>query len=829
MGELLRHFDRVSFWLGFLAASLFWLLMAWLRPAFAQLSEKLRLQARTSRQERTLNDEIRLGNDTLRMLQGWHLAAILFSLDELLVPPRLLAPAMPPMAYEPPPSEDISDWAIPNMPDWPELASFYGAPWLDPVEALQGGANLAIIGQPGSGKTVALAYLARQFIHKGPNLGSLSHLSPILVHVADLILPPPSPEDPLTSLLPALSTYVKSIPAKRLPGFLQSLFTQERVLLLIDGLDELAPDQLAQATQYLGSLLQKYPRLRAVVTAAPDHLGALPRLRFTPISVASWSTAQRALFITHWGDLWEQFIAEQAHLKETSTNTLLVLGWLLNNTQNLTPLELTLKTWAAFAGDSLGPAPQAAIESYLRRMLVSQPSKNRQALEQLATQMVLNQQPVLSQNQAESWLGGSDLESTAAEKQANTPAGRPVRARGALPDLLDCGLLVRRTGERLSLQHPALMGYLAGQSPAAMRSGEQIAGQVDWTGRAATLNYLAMVESQASWLEQLLGDEETDLLQRNLLQAGRWLRNAPEGLLWVSMVLRRLAECLQNESLPMALRARALSALVTSNSQGIAVLLRQLVSAEDAGVRQLAALGLGALRDVKATQDLTLLLEDRSPGVNRAAILALTAIGDKTSLEAVASLLLTSDDGKRKSAAEALTNQPEEGFPTLEEASTLNDPAVRRAAAYGLGRVRQPWAIAILEKLRKSDPQWVVKDAASQMLEASEHENPRLPRPLPRLTETAWLTAFAADRGMGVAPGKPAYELLYRALSEGNEDQRLAAVYYLLGRGNEEAVLPLYRVYFSGSGELREMAFSALWNLAATGLRLPPPVQFGLH
>jgi HEAT repeat protein len=223
------------------------------------------------------------------------------------------------------------------------------------------------------------------------------------------------------------------------------------------------------------------------------------------------------------------------------------------------------------------------------------------------------------------------------------------------------------------------------------------------------------------------------------------------------------------------------------------------------------------------------LLDDRNPAANRAAILALTAIGDKTSLEAVASLLLTGDESKRKSAAQALTNQPEEGYPTLEEGSTLDDPAVRRAAAYGLGRIRQPWAVAILEKLRASDPQWVVKDAANQMLSAAQEENPRLPRPIPQLTETAWLTAFAADRGVGVAPGKPAYELLYRALAEGSEDQRQAAVYYLSGRGDKSAVMPLYQVYFSSKGELREMTFSALWYLAATGLHLPPPMQFGLH
>jgi HEAT repeat protein len=240
-------------------------------------------------------------------------------------------------------------------------------------------------------------------------------------------------------------------------------------------------------------------------------------------------------------------------------------------------------------------------------------------------------------------------------------------------------------------------------------------------------------------------------------------------------------------------------------------------------------LGLGVLRDIRSTQDLVQLLEERSMAVNRAAILALTAIGDNISLEAVASLLLTGDDRQRKSAAEALTNQPEQGYPTLEEGSAAEVTDIRRAVAYGLGRVRQPWAIELLEKLRENDPQWAVKDAANQMLEANQKENPRLPRQIPKLTETAWLTAFAAQHGMGVAPGKPAYELLYRALNEGTEDQRKAAVYYLSGRGDQEAVMPLYQQYFTSQGDLREMIFSALWCLAATGIPLPPPNQSGQH
>jgi HEAT repeat protein len=829
MSEWLEKFDGLSFWLGFLVACLVWFLVGRLRPVIARLREQMRARSSTSQHEKASLDEIRLGNDSLRMSQSWHLASALFSLDEILVPPRLLAPAMPPAVYEPLPSEDVTDWAIPYMPDWPEMASYYGAPWLDPVEALQGGANLVIIGQPGSGKTVALAYLARQFIRKTPELGQLEHLSPVLAHVADLVLPPPSPADPLSGLMPALASYVTSIPQKRLPGVIQAIFERGRALLLIDGLDELPPGELAQVTQFLESLLQKFSKLRVVVAAAPDHLGGLPRLGLRPVSIASWDAAQRALFITHWGDMWDRFIAEQVRTKGQATNTLLVLGWLLNNTQNLTPLELALKTWAAFAGDSLGPSPQAAIEAHLRRILIGQPYKNRQALEQLAGQIVLNMQAVLSYQQAENWLGGLDFAPIETEADTGQRPGRAVRARGALPDLLESGLLVKRTNDRVTILHPILTGYLAAAAGETQRAGQQILSQPAWTGRAIALNYLAMVDDQAFWLADMLEHQDFDLLERDLLLAGRWLRNAPDGLPWTSGALRRLAECVQNDGLPLSLRARALTAMVISNSQGVATLLRQLVTAPEPSMRLLAALGSGMLRDAKAIQDLIRLLNDRTPSVNRAAILALTAIGDKASLEAVASLLLTGSDDIRRSAAEALTNFPEEGYPTLEEGSALEDARVRRAAVYGLARIRQPWAISIIEKLHTQDDWWEVKDAASQMLQALQKENPRLPRPIPVLTQTGWLTAFAADRGMGVAPGEPAYQLLYRALNEGTEDQCQGALYFLTAQGDKEAILPLYQLYFSGTGDLREMTYTTLWFLATMGVDLPAPMQFGLH
>lgn len=835
MENFLRNFDRLSFWLGFLTASLFWFLIGRLRPALTRLRAVLQEQAHTAQLERSQVDEIRLANDTLQTIQRWHLAAPMFSLDEILIPPRLICPPLPPQAYEPPPHEDITDWAIPYTPDWPELASYYNAPWLSPAEALQGGVNLAIIGQPGSGKTVALAYLALQIIRKAPEAGNLAQLSPIVIHAGDLLGASASDGEVevLERLLAAISVHITSIPAKRLPDFISALLKQERALLLVDGLDELAPPQFEQATQVLEDLLKQYPRLRAVVTAQPRCLGRLPRLGFQPLPLASWGFAQRALLISRWSGLWNQYIANQVEENTSAVDPLLVIGWLINNTENLTPLEITLKVWAAMAGDSLGPGSVAAIEAYIRRMMAGQPDKHRAAIEQLAAQTILAQQTVIERRNAEKWLGGSEI--VAGQRLLADDEGvefkRPdrVRARGALPDLLECGLLMQRAGDCVSLQHPVVSAYLAAQKLAEMGSGNQVAAQPEWGGRSAALQFLSIADSQGAWQGEFITDSDGDPTQQNLLEVCRWLRIAPEGLPWVPNAMRRLAASLQKDGLPLSLKARLMIGLAQSGKTGVAVLLRQLIASQDENLRQLAALGLGLMRDAKSTQEIIRLLSESSPAVYRSAILALTAIGEKSGLEAVASVLISGDDSQRRAAAEGLANHPEEGHPTLEEASAVEDPAVRRAAVFGLGRIRQPWAIKILEKLRAEDSQWIVQDAANQVLLALQEANPRAPRRLPAITQLPWLIAFAAERGMGVAPGKPAFEMLYRSLKEGTPDQKLAAIYYLSERGDESAVLPLFQVYYSSSGELRERAFDALYSLSATGIPLPDPAQYGLR
>ena len=70
---------------------------------------------------------------------------------------------------------------------------------------------------------------------------------------------------------------------------------------------------------------------------------------------------------------------------------------------------------------------------------------------------------------------------------------------------------------------------------------------------------------------------------------------------------------------------------------------------------------------------------------------------------------------------------------------------------------------------------------------------------------------------MGVSPGLPAENLLRKALREGTEEQKLAALDYLRLHGNAEDIPLILAIQQNFPGELREAAFNTLWHLGAAG------------
>ncbi|MBE9523996.1 MAG: HEAT repeat domain-containing protein [Chloroflexi bacterium] len=839
MFEFFRNIriEPISFWIGFASASLSWWLIVQIRPSMSGLIQHIRKKLKTLRKGLKYNDIQRHLIRTLQYAQSSHVSNQLFALDEILIAPRLLAPPVPANPGQLAPAEDVVTQSIPYMPDWPELGTIYGANTLSITQALSGGSNLAIIGQPGSGKTVTLAALASMAARGELEDPDLKDRVPILIHAVDLVLTIEDyhnyePIPVIDIIAEAVASQTSNLGQSRQSELFGSIFSAGSALLIVDGLDELFVDGNKCALDFIDQLLREYPDTRAVVATAPKFLDRLSALGFVPLSMALWSHFQQAQFAHIWGSRWSKFInadLESNNSNYISIDPLLLNGWLLNQEIVKSPLSFTLQIWAAYAGDMRGPSNTDALYAYLLRMKVDIHG-TLETICHMAAKCVLLMQSTFSKDEAKQWMSehipefsrngddDRDGDSVSAIKDFST--------NKLLSALIERGLLIPRARGKFSFLHPEFFGYLAGQSLADIDIVE-LFKQPYSAIKCQTLHHLS---TRSDILDQaqlhLTQPQNQDPLMSGQLASARWLRDIPLEAAWRKPILNNLVNILQDDAQNMAYRSRVLTALVLAKDPNLSGLFQHLAKSRQRNVRKLAALGLGTQYNAQSTSFLSNLLQDY-PEIANAACLALVSIGTKPSLDAVSNALMQGNEDLQKAAAESFANHPTKGHPNLQEWAELDDLLVQRAVIYGLRRIREPWTLALLEKIHIEDSQWVVKNAAAQAFEEMQHPDPSIPHTLSPLADTPWLISFAAERDMGISPGKPANKLLLRVLSEGTSAEQLAAMMQIRRRSYANIFPIIYQVLYSDNPYLSEAAYITLWTLAASGTKLPQPMKFG--
>lgn len=876
--------DRLSYWVGFLTASLAWWVWKKSKPVVDKVREALGQKFSALKEGLSASTEQRYRQDMVKILQDKHLAAPLFSLEEIAIPPRLIAP-MP--AAEPQtdvyPYMDTVELTIPFLPDWPEMAGVYRTPTLTFPQALSGGSDLVVIGKPGSGKSFALQHLAVQIAQRNPEVGSLSNLIPVYLHAADI--PLKSSDGPLNAIYKAYYQIVGTLTEAQLPAFLKAVFTEQLALLIIDGMDELSPAEKQPILEYIQRLQEKYPGNRLIITASTDDLSGIENLGVKIVAMAAWGRQEIDAFVERWSDLWHTHTVNESWASQLGpeVDPLVLKGWLQQNPHTHNPLMLTLLTWGAFAGDSRGLTPASALDAYVMRMSANI-ANARSALEQLAVQMTLSQRAVVGRNTAGKYVASfedvtapsdldqqenieglddfaEDLDALLGDappgvSAVDEPSTNPFvmdeeleslldeidqredevtetiseqNVRRMLPELVKSNMLIYRADSTISLIHPVIQGYLAGSALAKQGGANQLIAQPYWSGKTLAWEYLATQGDVSELARSLFEKLDEDPLKRGLFVASTWTRNAPKTAPWRSNVLRGISRYMQKDEIALRLRLRLVTALAVSGEATIGALFRQMLGQDSPEVQLLGALGCGLAKYEKSVPDLGSLLYAPNLPVNRAASLALVAIGNNAALEAITSALLQASDEVRQAAAEALASHPAEGHAILRDGAEADDILVRRAAAYGLARINQPWTVEILEKLQIDDDQWAVRSAAEQALATISSIRSDIPTPQKNLHETTWILDFAGQLGMGVSNQEAGWTMLKRTLGEGSIEQVLAAMdVYRLYPSMARQVLPeLYQLMVAQDTELREGAFNTVWHVGAAGIDLPAPSQLG--
>jgi HEAT repeat protein len=360
-------------------------------------------------------------SELVKYIQADHLAGEGVSLSEILIEPRFV----PPPKLAAPKEEGIVESVfsvVPIIPDLPYLHAPYNIETLAMEELDNGDRAVAILGEPGSGRTTALHAIAlwslgrvafpppsdkvqQQLEEEEAGLEDeeraqrykeraqveemalqslarkqdddaevqtqqrhggtlLKRLLPIYIHLGNVILE--SGEyggeiDPAEPLIRAAQQHIKSrTTRKTMVRPLYRRLEDGQVMLLIDGFDEIPAKERTAVRQWLRVLLEQYPSLFVMVTGSVMGYGSLVEAGFAPVFLRSWNDVMANRLVDLWSEHWPQISGKRRGDPPTSE----IIEIARKRLRSRTPFDLTIKTWAIFEDPE-----QTDYDGWMRRLL----------------------------------------------------------------------------------------------------------------------------------------------------------------------------------------------------------------------------------------------------------------------------------------------------------------------------------------------------------------------------------------------------------------------------------------------------------------------------
>ncbi|MCX8061430.1 MAG: HEAT repeat domain-containing protein [Anaerolineales bacterium] len=765
------RFDLWSFLLGILTSGLIFLLAKHFLAILAGVWQSLRQVLQILLPLRS-NLEVQFRKDLIRFCQKEHLLSQLFPLEELLIPAKVL-PLTPPLERQESLIEDITTEAVPLVFDDPILASSYQMHSFPLVEILaKGNSLLIILGELGAGKTTALLEVATTIARCNHPHENLYHCLPLYITASRLLKEKDKKIDPIQVLVEATRENYSASVRSSLLHLARKATREKRLILMIDGLDETPPHKVDELSDFIKILQKQYPDLKIILAASPNYLSDFVSMGFSPLLLCSWNKNDARNFLQKWGMAW--LAANIASREEVALWT----AWASQESDLLTPLEWTLFLLLLFLKRPTAPQPHHLLASSLD-IAKLEPSSQRE-ISHWAYQALKN-------------------------ALDNKPHSPPPSVMDKLhPD----EIFVKVTSQEIRLANPIFLSLFASF---VINEPEEIDnfGHHRWdvavlAARLATSHNDSTHSIEFS--QQLTKDE--------LLKQGRYLPYIQPKSKDLKNWIKLAAKLILSDQEPKYFRAKLFSTLLRSRVDESPQFVKFLLQSKDPFLRQLGALGYGLLKNVSDIQPLVNLIEDPLPNCFQAACLALVNIGTPTALDAVISALIHGHDRLKEAAAQALANDPQIGHAILKEAAQHEDARVRKATISALFRIGAPWSKAILQKITIEENVWVIKDAAANAVAVFDLPNPFIPQKKPEPANLPWLIQFAAQKGIGLAPGKTNQDVLLRALEEGDPEIQRAVLDFLRFTPFDIAVPLIENLLPSPDKELQSAAYQTLWSFS---------------
>jgi HEAT repeat protein len=570
-------------------------------------------------------------------------------------------------------------------------------------------------------------------------------------------------------------------------------------LVMIDGYDDLSEGERAEKLVWLQAFMANYAGNFIIVTGPVHGYDPLVNLGLTPIYMRAWSDQSNEEAAGRWAANWPTIGKDgrrAAALPEEKLSRRVATAL-----RGRRPLDIAMKAWAAFSNDEKEPGRRGWYDSYVRRMA---DSSLRQPLEKLAVAYLEGGLAPISRQA----LNG--MFTTAENKPDEGLVGKLVGS--PLTHVLPDGAIAFR--------HLHIAAFLAGETLTEQRAVE-MANQPAWNlAYPFAGGKISLLEAAKTRL-----NAPSDMLHAHIFDVATWLIDVPSSATWKVEVFKRLLVALTGPSQYPLIRERAMAAIVASHDKGTLFVFRAALDSPLPLVRRLACIGLGALGETDAIKDLASKLGDPDQSVQVVAGLALAAIGSDTALERMVEGLLNGDQGLQRAVAEAMAAIPGVGHATLRDAINDNSLYLRRAAVFGLSRIRSAWSLALLYRALLEDSEFMVRSAAEDAFKQVDGLEREGVRKHPEADALEWLTQWAAARGEGVPVGLGARQVLLQVVENGQPAERIAAALTLAQLGHMPALKALYKTLGDRDEAVRASAHQALGVLQSRTGRLLPALD----
>jgi HEAT repeat protein len=684
--------------------------------------------------------------------------------------------------------------------------------------------HLAILGEPGAGKSTALQFIGLCYARVAAGQ-AVHHLT---------VNRPAIPI--LLRLQVSASTIVQSTLRTALCAEIQSrlqcqdedanrLFDAWRqspgLLVLLDGLDEV-PADLRQSVREQIERSARSGIGRVILTSRPAGfltLGGLQEYTLKPFA----DTRQEALpYLKGWlralKPEWQAQVEEKAQSLIEQMQASAALRRLLNN-----PLLLRLSAQHYAATGAIARSRADLYRQWVEEAW--QRARQRGASAQ-------DKQHYLAALQTLAWHMHTGGDSSATALQTALRSAGLAADDHAAADLLhrlreQTGLLARlseaHTDRYLFIfSHLTLREYLVATrlynawQQNARRTWRFLNLRLHLTEWREPLALLAGLLDEAdaghllTWIVRARSPEE-QYLHRDLLLAAELAIESGYAQVIGVMLVPRLLQVLRGRQVGYSVRESAVEALGRiGDAEAVPGLLEALHDA-DADVRWAAAAALERIGDAAAVPGLLEALHDADADVRWAAAAALERIGDAAAVPGLLAALRDANAGVRRAAAEMLGQIGDAAaVPGLLHALRDAEARVREAAAKALGQIGDATAVpGLLAALGDADAD--VRRAAAAAL--GEIGAPAVPGLLAALGDADADVRRAAAAALGEIGDAAAVPGLLAALGDADEDVREAAAAALGQIGDAAAVPGLLAALRDADWRVRRAAAAALGEI----------------